>query len=137
MKEHWNFLFEKEAEEPIHLRKRLRELIAEAPERVVGDYDTLMLVSNGKYDGFFGVNGYDHLLILGYIAKDKQWYKVADYPDVFDIDLESFCGMVTFDIKSAYGVPTFAFRSPIHIENDGLSTLVGAVKSHRKVNEDV
>lgn len=139
MKEHWDFLFEKksdETEEPIYRRKALRDLIAEAPERTIGDYEILMLVPNGKYDGFFGVNGYDRILILGYSNEDKQWYKVSDCPDIFDLDLKNFYGIMTFDIKSIYGVPAFTFRSPVHIENEGLSTLVGTVKN-REAYRDV
>ena len=134
MKEHWNFLFEKksdETEEPLYLRKALWDLIVEAPEKLAGDFDTLMLVPNGRYDGFFGINGFDHLLVLGYIFDDKQWYKIADYPDVFSLNFENFFGTATFDIKSIYGMPTFAFRSPVHIENEGLSTLVGTVKNRK------
>ena len=113
------------------MKKALKELIAEAPMKEKGTFQQLMFVSNGVYDGFWGKNGYDNIMILGYDAKDKKWYKVSDKGDVFNIfgKMKSF----NLDIESKYGAPTIWFNNPIHIDNsDGLSTITGKIVDCRK-----
>ena len=94
---------------------KLKELIDTAPKRTVGTYDKLMFVSNGAYDGFWGANGYDHILILGWERKTNKWYKISDYGDKFDIFQ---AGMrFNLDIPSEFGVPCIWFDSPVYINN--------------------
>lgn len=103
---------------------KLRELIDNAPFRPVGTFDKLMFVSTGKYDGFWGVNGYDNILILGWERETDQWYKVSDYGDKFDI-YKTNTGF-NLDIPTEYGVPCIWFNRPIHIDNTlGVSNVVG------------
>ena len=103
---------------------KLKELIDNAPFRPVGTFDKLMFVSTGIYDGFWGVNGYDNILILGWERETGQWYKVSDYGDKFDIFKtgEGF----NLDIPTDYGVPCIWFNKPIFIDNTlGVSNVVG------------
>ena len=101
---------------------KLRKLIDNATFRPVGTFDKLMFVSTGKYDGFWGINGYDNILILGRIG--NTWYKVSDYGDKFDI-YKTGAGF-NLDIPTEYGVPCIWFNRPIHIDNTlGVSSVVG------------
>lgn len=65
------------------MTEQLKDLIANAPHKDVGIFTALMFVSNGKYDGFWGENGYDNLIILGYEIVSKEWVLITDYGDVF------------------------------------------------------
>ena len=101
---------------------KLRKLIDNATFRPVGTFDKLMFVSTGKYDGFYGINGYDNILILGGIG--NTWYKVSDYGDKFDI-YKTGAGF-NLDIPTEYGVPCIWFNRPIHIDNTlSVSSVVG------------
>lgn len=99
------------------MRKILKELIANAPQKSKGKFISFMVVSNGEYDGFWGKNGYDNLLILAKDWKSNRWYKLAEYADKFTI-FELFNKHVTFnmDIPKEYGVPRFWFDTPIEID---------------------
>lgn len=86
-----------------------------------------MFVSDGEYDGFYGPNGFDSMLILG--VSDGGWYKIARGPDVFFIYKTTGC--FNLDIPSEYGVPRIWFDIPIYIDNDvPLSSLVGELKEN-------
>ena len=110
------------------MRKALKEIIDTAEERLVGDFDYLMIVSNGIYDGFWGKNGYDNILILGYVRAEQKWFIVSRYGDVFSI-YYPIMGTFTLDINHKYGVPTIGFGKPIHIDNtDQLSSVIGELR---------
>ena len=110
------------------MRKTLKKIIDTAEERSVGYFDTLMFVSNGIYNGFFGKNGYDNILILGYVRAEQKWFIVSRYGDVFSI-YYPIMGTFTLDINHKYGVPTIGFGKPIHIDNtDQLSSVIGELR---------
>ena len=113
---------------------KLKELIDNAPFRPVGTFDKLMFVSTGKYDGFWGVNGYDNILILGWKRKTDQWYKVSDYGDKFDIYKTNT--EFNLDIPTDYGVPCIWFSRPIFIDNRiGVSSVVGELVNKEQNND--
>ena len=107
----------------------LKALIENAEYREVGDYDILMIVPNGIYDGFWGVNGYDNIMLLGKVREEDKWYIVSDKgADVLDIER---IGDATFhlDIPSKYGMPTIWFRTPIHIDRTTpISSITGVIR---------
>ena len=107
------------------MTEELKKLIDTAETMTSGEFSSLMVVPNGKYEGFWGENGYDNMLILG--CMDKVWYKVADLQvdvfNIFDIREKSSFNM---DIPSEYGVPRFWFSAQkIKINYDGISSCTG------------
>lgn len=110
---------------------QLKYLIENAPPREKGAYDKLMFVSNGIYDGFWGENGYDHILILGWVRKTNKWFKVSEYGDKFDIFRAD--AWFNLDIPSEYGVPCIWFDRPVYINNElGVSNVVGELVQRKK-----
>lgn len=106
------------------MTKALKELIKNAPTRVVGNYTKIMFVSNGVYDGFWGKNGYDNMLILGFSDDDKKWYKISEYGDVFSI--YHIKNALNVDIDSKYKIPAIWFSGAVHIDNSmSLSSVTG------------
>lgn len=108
------------------MKKALKELIEQSTWKRKGVFQNLIFISNGKYDGFWGSNGYDNLLILGFDVDDKKYYKITDSADVFNImDLGN---KVTFnlEIETKLGVPRIWFTRPIYIDNEvNISTVTG------------
>lgn len=105
-----------------NMTDKLQKLIDSVPFRPVGTFEKLMFVSAGKYDGLWGINGYDNLLILGGIG--DNWYKISDYGDKFDI-YKTGVGF-NLDIPTEYGVPRIWFNKPVYIDNRlGISSVVG------------
>lgn len=95
---------------------KLKEIIENAPIKKKGKFVALMFISNGEYNGFWGFNGYDSMLVLGQEDNRSEgtWYKVATTADVFQaVKLES----VSIDIPSDLGVPVMFFHEPIEIDN--------------------
>lgn len=106
------------------MTEQLKELIENAPLKTVGVYDKLMFVSNGIYDGFWGANGYDHILVLGWERETNTWYRISAYGDKFDIYKTN--SAFNLDIPTDYGVPCIWFNKPIYIDNSlGVSNVVG------------
>lgn len=93
----------------------LKKLIEDAPHIHSGKFAAFMIVPNGQYDGFWGVNGYDNILILARPWKEDKWYKLATEADVFSVcDCSSSFNL---DIPSQYGVPRIWFNNtPIEID---------------------
>lgn len=109
------------------MRKALKKIIDTAEERSVGYFDSLMFVPNGIYNGFFGKNGYDNILILGYVRSEQKWFIVSRYDDVFSI--YQLNGTFNLEINSAYGVPTIWFNKPVYIDDSmHLSSVIGELK---------
>jgi len=107
------------------MKEELKELIENAPKKLVGDFNSLMIVSNGAYDGFWGGNEYDYLLILGTDCETDQWCMVSEYGDILNIE-NIGNHMCNIDIPEKYGVPRIFFRTPIHIDNSQeLSSIMG------------
>ena len=113
------------------MTEQLKELIENAPIKRSGIFINLLVCSNGKYDGFWGENGYDNIILLGYDLETKQYYKITDKADVFnafqfhDLANQISLGSFNMDIPNEYGVPRIWFSNArFKIDNDlNLSTV--------------
>ena len=116
---------------------KLTQLIEEAPYIHEGIFSSFMIVSNGIYDGFWGVNGYDNILILAKPYKEDKWYILATEVDIFNVyDYTKTSVGFSLDIPTEYGVPRIWFYKPIHIDfNIPTSTIIGYAVSEAD-NED-
>ena len=55
------------------MKKKLKELIANAEPRLAGRYDMFLIVSENKpYGGAYGKNGYNFMTILGFDDSTKK-----------------------------------------------------------------
>ena len=109
----------------------LTELIKDASYIHSGRFSGFMIVpTNEKYDGFFGVNGFDNILILAKPWKEDKWYILATEADKFNIfDFKDHHATFNLDIPSEYGVPRIWFDTPIEIDYSILtSDVIGYVK---------
>ena len=96
-----------------------KKLVENAPVRKSGLFSRFMFASNGIYDGFWGKNGYDNIVVLGQAVDDKVWYKIACEVDVFNISFKESFTSISIDIPSEFGVPCLFFHKPIQINYDG------------------
>ena len=95
---------------------KLKEIIENAPVKKKGTFVALMFISNGEYNGFWGHNGYDNILILGQEKhrEDGNWYKIATSADVFQM---YHYETVSIDIPTELGVPVLFYPEGIEIDN--------------------
>lgn len=102
------------------MTEELKKLIEEASYIHSGKFAAFMVVPNGQYDGFWGVNGYDNILILARPWKEDKWYILSTEADVFNVyELRKHPTALSFnlDIPSQYGVPRIWFNNtPIEID---------------------
>lgn len=114
------------------MKKKLKELIENAPSIQNGIFDCFLIVPNGIYNGFFGKNGYNNIILLVKKPKDTVWYKICDKADVFTI--YDIIKNTTFnlDIPSDYNVPIIRFNNPVRI-NYGIeiSDIYGYMESEK------
>lgn len=110
-------------DEELNMKEALKKLIEEAPIRRVGAFVNFLIVPTGqKYDGFWGENGYNEIVLLG-LADDGKYYNITDSADSV---MFSKVMHVNFDIPSEYNCVRFWFDEPIQINNEmNLSTLMG------------
>lgn len=99
-----------------------KELVKNAPLRTSGLFYRFMFASNGIYDGFWGKNGYDNIILLGQAADDETWYRIASEIDVLQVYRIGANGMVSVDIPSEYGVPCLFFDKPLRVNYNGLTS---------------
>ena len=98
------------------MTKKLKELIANVPTIQNGVFQCFLIVSNGVYDGFWGKNGYNNIIILAQKPKSDFWYKLCENADKFTIFDITEKQTFNLDIPSDYGVPRIWFHKPIKID---------------------
>lgn len=113
------------------MKKALKELIENAIEKRTGDFYAFLMIPNGRYDGFWGKNGYDNILLLGQSKDDHKWYKIADHIDAVHF---FYPPSLNWEINSRYGVPCVWTHQRIHIEYEGCTSSLIAC---RRKSEDV
>lgn len=123
------------------MTEELTKLIENASHIHKGEFAAFMFVPNGQYDGFWGVNGYDNIMILARPWNEDEWYILSTEADVFNIyDYTKTSIGFNLDIPSQYGVPRIWFdNKPISIEY-GIPTanVIGYVvsKEELEVNDE-
>ena len=100
------------------MKKALKELIENAGVKRTGKFTELMFISNGKYDGFFGPNGFNKMIVLGKnIEESETWYKIVpegcecDKFDIYSNGTITRAPGFNLDIPQEYGVPRIWFTN--------------------------
>lgn len=115
------------------MTEQLNELIKTAPIKKKGDFQRLMFIPDGKYDGFWGKNGYENMIVFGQDASDEKWYRITSRNcrvDVFQTFFNSpaMSHITSVDIPSEFKVPNLFFNKPIHINFEiEISAVIGHV----------
>jgi len=106
------------------LKEELKELIKNAPVKRSGTFSGFFIVPSGEeYDGFFGKNGYNNIILLGLETDSRKWCRITESADAL-----SFIGMhsLNFDIPTEYNSVRCWANKPIKIDNElDLSTITG------------
>ena len=83
------------------MKKAVKDLIANAVPRTHDEFHELYVIdSEKKYDGFWGVNGYNNIVLLGRAKGCEQYELITNWSDAIHI----FNGGCDIDIDSAQGV---------------------------------
>lgn len=97
------------------MKKALKELIENAKRRNVGEYISFLVIPTNKaYNGFWGRNGYNDIIVLGYDKNTKKWYRLDSEgeSDTFDI-LQIY--KVNIDVPREYGCIRIHLPEPVEI----------------------
>lgn len=114
---------------------KLKNILENAPVKTRGNFRFLFFLSNGEYDGFWGKNGYDNILIFGYDVELEKWCKIAAYADKFDVF--NVKGTFNLDIPHDLGIPVIYFDKPVYIDNSlMLSNVIGRIGQWEYENDD-
>lgn len=112
------------------MKKALKELIENAKPYDRNKYfNRIMFLSDGVYNGFWGKNGYNNILILAQECNSGEWYKITEDGQSCDVFNIYKCSMsFNLDIPKEYGIPSIWFGNPIRIENSlALSSIKGTI----------
>ena len=118
------------------MKKELKELVSNAPIVKAGLFTEFLFISNGKYNGFWGKNGYNNIIVLAREnVKDGEWKKLCDSIDVFTIFGKTESETMNFDIPSAYGVLRMWCSKPVKIDYQCPTSSLFGYTQKRENNE--
>lgn len=102
---------------------KLKEIINNAEHAKEGTfYNEFLIIPTGqKYDGFWGVNGFDKMLILAGHLENDEWAIISDYSDAFNIINQG--RTINFDVPSKYDCLRIFFDKSIELTSVGSSVL--------------
>ena len=114
------------------MTKKEKELINEAiivdnKELLKLSFESIYMINSGKlYNGFFGKNGYNNIILLGVTRDDNKIINITNssHVDVFELDATNFEYGIKFEIPSetnCFHIYTLSKRYNFKIE-DMLST---------------
>ena len=98
------------------MKKALKELIENAPRRDCGEYVYFLLIpTNRMYNGFFGKNGYNNMIVLGYDKAEKKHYRLDKESGSDDFSIWDVYG-TQMDVPNEYGCVRVHFREPLRVD---------------------
>lgn len=109
------------------MTEKLKEIIKNAKHIEEGTFKEFLIIPTGeKYDGFWGENGFDEMIILAGNYNNGEWYLLTNFSDTFNIlPFNPFHRMfgINFDSPSDYGCLRVFFDNPIEIESVASSVI--------------
>lgn len=105
----------------------LKTLIEEAPIKRSGKFRRFLIIPTGEqYDGFWGKNGYNNIILLGQeLDQDEndKYYNITDSADVVTL---AMIKSIHFDVPTEYNCIRFWTDGYIEIHNEmNVSTIMG------------
>lgn len=99
------------------MKAKLKELIDNAMPFQEGEYNDFLIIPSGKaYDGFWGKNGYDNIIVLGKKKLETEWVRIdVGSTDVFSLSLRNYIGGMHFDISHDLGCIRFVTDKALKI----------------------
>lgn len=83
------------------MKKAVKELIAKAvPRKHDSFYELCVIDSEKAYDGFFGKNGYNNIILIGRAKGCEDYEKITDFSDAVHV----FNGGFNIEIKKEDGI---------------------------------
>lgn len=104
------------------MTEEIKKLIETAPVKRSGVFQSFLMIPSGeKYDGFWGENGYNNIILLG--MSEEGWCNITECADSISFAQTS---SINFDVPNDLNCVRFWFNEPIKIRNElNLSTVIG------------
>lgn len=105
------------------MTEELEKLIQKAECKDHGTFNQFLIVPTGEiYDGFWGINGYDKMILLARLGNEADWCILTNQSDTFHLIQTS---AVNFDIPSNLGCVRVFTDKPIAIHCSDVSSVIG------------
>ena len=106
------------------MKKALKELIENSPDKHLGVFTSFIFIPDGLYKGFWGENGYDNMIVLGFEKQLKMWCRITG--ENCQLDLMTIVRPKAFNIhfKHELGVPEVWFDQPIMINHELQTSMI-------------
>lgn len=110
------------------MTERLKEIIDNAIPKESGTFNEFLIVPTGeKYDGFWGENVFDKMILLAKKREESEWCILTNYSDSFHL---IYIHSVNFDIPSDLNCVRVFLDESIEI-NTVASSVMGYGKEKR------
>lgn len=107
------------------MKKKVKDFIAQAVPRYHDEFHNLFVIDSERiYDGFFGKNGYNNIILIGKRNDCEDYELITDWSDAVHV----FYGGFDMDIHSETGI--------IHLWSNKGFKLHGGVNSSVIFNAD-
>lgn len=98
------------------MKKAVKEFIEKAVPLKSKAFQELFIIDSEKvYDGFWGKNGYNKIILIGRPPKGEEYELITDFSDA--IVFSQSCSRCTIDIPSSTGIVRLWWDKPIKIES--------------------
>lgn len=98
------------------MKKAVKEFIEKAVPLKSKAFQELFIIDSEKiYDGFWGKNGYNKIILIGRPPKGEEYELITDYSDA--IVFSQPCSGCTIDIPRSTGIVRLWWDKPIKIES--------------------
>lgn len=102
------------------MTRKLKGILENAKAKTKGEFSEFLIIpSKEAYDGFWGKNGYNKIIVLARDHKENEWVKVSGCSDV--LCLMKNCG-ANFDVPSDLKCLRMSLNKPSFVYG-GLSTI--------------
>lgn len=104
------------------MRKKLKELIDNAEFCETGIFNEFLIIPTHKvYDGFWGKNGYENMIVLAKSFGEETWYRISQ--EQCDVLNFIYINNVCVDVPDDVGCVRISSVSPIEIRFPGSAIL--------------
>lgn len=109
------------------MTEKLKDIIKNAKAKDKGEFQEFLIIPTDEiYDGFWGKNGFNEMIVLAGDLRENKWFKISCGSDAFRLQSLMYNG-IGFDVPSDLGCIRIFLDKPVSILG-GVSSIIAYPK---------